>query len=141
QHNRAFELQSGPAHLDLSRVTITGGANTNGYVGDGIGIWNGASLVVTDSAFVNNTATNSGVAIHMYNADVTILRSAFTGNESTAKEAAIFAEMYGGGGGTLTIGESVFAMNPDSNGDSVNVKIDSNYSNITLVNLGNNLFD
>jgi len=145
--SRAFDLGTTGASLDLSRVTITSGINSSaGYSGPAIGAWNNTTLTVTDSAFVNNTQTvSNGSAIRMYDADVTILRSVFTANEATTGWGAVYATDYQGNSGTLTIGESIFALNQTASANNSwgNVWVTGGITTApgSLTNLGNNLID
>ena len=78
--------------------------------------------------------------MHSLGSDVTVLRSVFTKNYGV-DGTAILADEQGSFNGSLTIGESIFALNTDSQGgygSTPNVKATAS---VTKTNLGNNLYD
>jgi predicted outer membrane repeat protein len=126
-NDRIFDVSSA-GELDLSRVTLTGGAATGG-TGGAIFVSDG-EMTVTDAAFVGNSAASGGaIRVAGTTSQVTILRSAFVNNTATNAGAAIY---HGDQNSTVQIGESVFARN---GGSSLLHRQNG------TVNLGNNVTD
>lgn len=139
-HHRVFEVRGTGTRLDLSSVTVAGAYNTHSlYAGDAITAWDNATVEVTDSAFVNNLSASHGVAIRVYNADTTILRSTFTGNEATNGWGAVQIADRNGESGSLTIGESLFALNSSTSNNPNDPNVSTNVyvtGGATITNLG-----
>jgi hypothetical protein len=105
-NDRVFDLVASAA-LDLSRVSLTGGAAT-GSSGGAIRVSDG-ELTVTEAAFVGNAADSGGaIRVAGSSAEATILRSVFLDNTTTGGGAAIY---HGDLNSTVLIGQSVFAGN------------------------------
>ncbi len=135
-HNRAFEIRGSlNRSLDISRVTVSSGTTTGDTAGNAVLLRAGGSLTLTDSAIANHTGMATGVAVRSLSSDVTIERSVFTNNESTT---AGMGAVRSTGGGSLTIGDSVFALNRTPIGTFTNVDTDSL---VIKTSLGNNLYD
>lgn len=131
--NHTFEVRpSVSASLDVSRVTLMGGRTVGAVAGHGAFVWNGGTLNVSDSAIVNQTGMANGVAIRSIGGDVTVLRSVITNNTSTGNSSGIYAT----GGGSLTIGESIFALNSGVTHDNVFAD-----GTVTSTSQGYNLYD
>lgn len=138
--NRAFHVFGAGAALDLSRVTVRGGASTAAFSGTAVAVDQNARVTLTEVAIVNNTGAGVGAAVRSTGGDLEVRRSVFTGNTGTAGAtgAAIQVNVGANGSpGSLTIGESVFARN--QGGAIPNVQVQGGA--IPLVNLGNNLID
>ena len=87
--------------LDLSELTLTGGA---GY--EGGGIYNEGTLNMANSALINNSASYQGGAV--FNAGTfNLVNGTFSGNESGTQGGAI----KNGADGKLTIADSTFSEN------------------------------
>lgn len=140
-HRRAFDVAS-TGVLDLHGVSIVNGVSYYSFKGTAIQAGSGSSVTVTDSALVNNFNLQEGTAIYSHGADLTVRRSVFTNNESVYKGGqAIYAKADGSTGGSLTIGESVFAINWDrtpTGPDDPNVLVGAG---VALTNEGKNLYD
>ncbi len=141
-HGRDFDVTSGGAELGLSQVTV---ANASASTSNGLAVrvQANSSVTITDSAIVNHFVSApaipiDGAAVYSSGGDVTILRSTFTGNKTTIGSGAAIAVLGGGGNTpTVTIGQSIFALNEDSNSNpNVYIGVAS-----TLVDLGDNLYD
>ena len=100
-----------------------------------------AKLDIVDCAIVNNSIYDTEMAVHSMGSDLTILRSVLTNNHGY-DGSAVFAEPWGGHNGSLTIGDSIFALNSryatNEDGATPNVGV---YAGVALTNLGNNLYD
>jgi hypothetical protein len=132
--DRLFEVNGAGLSLDLSRVTLTGGAAGAGS-GGAVRV-NHGSLTLDEVSVVGNSGASGGAIRAEGNSAVKITDSVFTANASTGT---------GGSGGAIaattptsvTIGSTIFALNT-----AVNL-----YPNVaitttgTLVNLGYNLID
>ncbi len=136
-NDRIFEIAPNGS-LDISRTTLTGGGvGTTGVSGTAFMVWGDASLKLTDSAVVNNSSTVDGAGIRSRGGSVEVRRSVFTNNASTASNKT---GIYASDGGSLTIGESIFALNTAVGA--------TQYPNIlalglgsAAVSLGNNVYD
>lgn len=143
-NDRLFDLSGASARLTLDGLTLTGG--TNAEVAGGIRVMGGASLEITDSALVNLETGLTGGAIFFHGqasvtSGLTVRRSVFTNDRAmTGPGGAI--SFVGGTGHTLTVGESVFALNlGHANGQVQFTSIYTQGSNLTKVNEGYNLTD
>ncbi len=131
--NRAFQVMPNVnAVLELSHVTVMGGLTTGSSAGNGVFVSDGGTLDLVDSAIVNQTGMANGVAIRSMGGNVTIQRSVLTNNTSTDWSSGITST----GGGSLSIGESVFALNSGVTHDNVFAD-----ATVTSNSLGNNLYD
>ena len=127
------------ATLDLQKATLTGADSFTALAfGGAIKADPGSTLTVTDSAFVNNVDTSNGIGLGIASegADTTILRSVFTGNHGRGA-TSVYAYASGSGAGSLTIGDSLFALNTSAFG-APNVYV---FGAVSLQNLGGNLYD
>ena len=120
-------------------LTLTGGDSGSSLSGTAVLAKNLATLEITDSAIVNNSATGIGNAVRSMGSDVIIRRAVFTGNVSVQSDAALFASTYQGNAGSVTIGQSIFALNEADNGTvTPNVFVPNT---VAKVNEGQNLYD
>lgn len=139
-YNRAFHVEGSGSRLEIAGVTLTGGDSGAALQGTAVLVKDEGELILTDSAVVDNTGSGDGVAIRSQGGDVTIRRSVFTNNVSTQQDAtALFASTFGGHSGSVTIGESIFALNEALAGTvTPNVWVTNT---VTKVNEGKNLYD
>ena len=104
---RIFDVDGGV--LAIENATLTEGKapglTTNRREGGAIRMRNGAELIVSDSAFTNNSAYHGGVINAQYGV-ITILRSNFSSNRAGEEGGVIQAERV-----TITIGDSSFTGN------------------------------
>ena len=139
--NRLFDVNGPAARLRLQRVTLANEMTYDQLLGAAALVQNQASLEIVDSAIVNNIGYgNGGAAVHSLGSHVTILRSVFTKNQGV-QVGSVLATTQGSSNGSLTIGESIFALNTDSQGgygSTPNVKATAG---VVKTNLGNNLYD
>ncbi|MCY3796352.1 MAG: SH3 domain-containing protein [Chloroflexi bacterium] len=103
---RIFDVDGGM--LTVKNLTMTSGRGSDG--GGVIRLQNNGRAAVSDSRFIDNSA-NSGGAIFIgfqgaNNSWVTVNRSSFVGNRSTAGGGAIFS-----GSGAITVSDSSFVEN------------------------------
>jgi hypothetical protein len=136
QENRMFQIASAAAWLKLSGVRLTGTFTYSSNSGAAALVQNGATLEMDQCAVVNNTAYSAGVAIRSIGSNVTIQRSVFTGNFDYG-DGAVYASDTSTNAGSLTIGQSIFALN-GTYGTTPNVKATTA---VVKTNLGNNLYD
>jgi len=137
---RVFEATGTSASLKIHDVSLTGVSQTTSFQAEGgvVHVADGATFELTDSAIVNNVNTNSaGTGVSSYGGDTTILRSVFTSNSGTVF-SAVFAGSQNGYDGSLTVGDSIFALNTAGYAGP-NIGISG--SSIAITNLGNNLYD
>ena len=136
-----FQATTANADLNVSYVTLTsGGVFEPTEYGMAAHITSGANFVLTDSAVVNHYA-GAIPAIYVMSADITVRRSVFTNNAIASpgyNGSAISAHKFGGSA-TVTIGETIFALNQSGGGGTTSVSAVS--STITKINEGNNLYD
>ena len=138
-YNRSFHVEGAGSRLAISGVTLTGGDSGSSLSGTAVLAKNLATLEITDSAIVNNSATGIGNAVRSMGSDVIIRRAVFTGNVSVQSDAALFASTYQGNAGSVTIGQSIFALNEADNGTvTPNVFVPNT---VAKVNEGQNLYD
>jgi CSLREA domain-containing protein len=139
--DRIFEARGSAAHLTLKGLTLADEGGDPNYQGLAALVDQQAKLDIVDSAVVNDTVYDTEYAIHSMGSDLTILRSVIT-NDHGYDGAAVFAEPWGGHNGSLTIGQSIFALNgryaTNGNGATPNVAVNSG---VALADLGGNLFD
>jgi hypothetical protein len=135
--NRAFQITGSAARLTLEGITLANGYSYATNAGVAALVQNGATLDIHDCAVVNNTAYLAGVAIRSIGGNVTILRSVFTGNTDYT-DGAIYASDTSGYAGSLSIGQSIFALNSAYPSAHPNVKVTSA---VAKTNLGYNLYD
>lgn len=139
---RAFKVAGSSARLDISNVTLTGAFIWQSPAvqnSGGIFVTDQATLRLSESAIVNNQIVSgyaTGVAIRSIGGNVTIERSVFTNNYSW-NGAAVDAAPQGAVNGSLTIGESIFALNTAAS-STPNVKVTGA---VTKNNLDMNLYD
>ncbi len=137
--NRIFHIQGVAADFTLSQVTITGANDSNaGYLlAAGILAEDGAAFDFSDSAMVNNHSGSTGVGkgIASFGAFTTIQRTVFTANSSFAV-SAVYAKSQNGINGSLTIKDSLFALNSAAYMPNVYAG-----ANVAVNNLGGNLYD
>jgi hypothetical protein len=101
-------------------LTSFSGSGINAYDFGGAAIYtNGGTLTVTNSVFIDNTATNSaGGAIHGLRTDMIITGSTFTNNTSTGggQGGAIYIDgAQNNSNGIINISDSVFGGNNAAN--------------------------
>ena len=138
-YNRAFHVDGVGNSLVLDGVTVTGGDSGAALSGTAVLVQDQASLEIIDSAIVNNSGAGDGVAIRSQGADVVVRRSVFTNNTSTAQDAALFATKLTSYGGSVTIGQSIFALNQaDSGTVTPNVWV---ANGVARISEGYNLYD
>ena len=139
-YNRAFHVEGVGNSLLIDGVTLTGGNSGASLSGTAVLVEDQANFELADSAVVNNQGSGDGVAIRSLGADVTIRRSVFTNNVSTAQDAALFAtKLSGGRDGSVTISQSIFALNQADNGTvTPNVWV---ANGVNKVSEGYNLYD
>lgn len=140
EQNRVFDVNGVAARLRLERLTVSGGYGWSSPLGMAALAQNQAELEIVDSAIVNNIGYGTGVAIRSVGSDVTILRSVFTNNQGY-DGVAVWATEQGANTGSLTIGESIFALNSNwgnYTGTTPNVKA---ATNVVKTSLGKNLYD
>jgi CSLREA domain-containing protein len=137
--NRSFEVKGSAANLKVQAVTLSNGFTYDTYVGAAILAENQATVEIVDSALVGNIGYGTGGAVHSMGSYVTILRSVFT-NDQAVDGTAVYASPQGSTNGSLTIGDSLFALNTDYAGyyGTPNVKVDSG---VAKTDLGGNLYD
>ncbi len=133
---RIFDVQ-GSSSLDLSRVTLAGGGVTESQGGSAVRVRSGGTLEITESAVANLRSEVNGVAIRSTSGNVTIRRSVFTNNESTSSN---LGAVYSSGSGTLTIGESIFALNKVDTMGEANPNVVA-MGSVSTTSEGNNLYD
>jgi len=142
--DRLFDVNGTTARLKLDRVTLTGGTTSD--VGGGIRVASGASLDILDSAFVNLETGNAGGGIHFLGqtgatSGLTVRRSVFTNDRALAGPGGAIT-FIGGAAHTITVGESIFALNLAY--DDEDVELTSVYTQgqgHTKINEGYNLTD
>jgi hypothetical protein len=133
---RVFEVAAG-ARLDLSKVTLTTGTGFGYSTGLAVNVASGGELFLTDSAVVNHN-NYAYPAIDAKASILTIRRSVFTNNYGGYGSAAVHVST-GTGSATVTIGQSIFALNQGGPyGNTTNVEV---VGNVTKINEGYNLFD
>jgi hypothetical protein len=138
--NRLFSVRGSAANLRLQSVTLANATTFSTMVGAAVLAENQATLEIVDSALVNHTGYGSGAAVRSLGSNVTVRRSVFTNNDGV-DAVAIWAAEQGANNGSLTIGESIFALNTDwqnGYGSTPNVKATTS---VAKTNLGKNLFD
>src|SRR5690606_23152319 len=91
---RPLEVRGG--HLDLSGVTLTGGASSGG---GGVYVFGSGSLDMSETAIVGNEAGSGGGIYVSGNVAVTITDSVITGNLGTSSVGGIRND----GAGTVTL--------------------------------------
>ena len=133
---RVFSVNIGVT-FTVQNLTI---ANGNSASGDGGGIYNGGTLMVTNSTFSGNSAANTGGGISN-NGIGTVTNSTFSGNGARSGGGIFNNYSYGGmltvtnatfsgnsvgndgggiyNGGTLTITTSTFSGNSANNGGGI----------------------
>ena len=140
-NNRFFDISGAAARLKLQSVTLANEATYDQLLGAAALVQNQASLEIVDSAIVNNIGYGyGGAAVHSLGGHVTILRSVFTKNQGV-QVGSVLATTQGSYDGSLTIGDSIFALNIDSQGgygSTPNVKATAG---VAKTNLGKNLYD
>jgi hypothetical protein len=139
---QTFHVSGTTASLELARVTLLGSQTSTSslHIGGGAILADGgATLLLTESTVVGaSDATGSwGVGVASVSANVTIDRSVFTGNSGYGG-TAVFAIGTSTTPGSLTIGDSVFALNGAST-SYPNVYVAGGVGSLT--NNGGNLFD
>jgi predicted outer membrane repeat protein len=91
-------------NVEVTRCVVTGNSATNGN-GGGVTVGTFSDLLITNSAFNENTASQQGSAIAS-NGDLVIANSRFFSNSN-----AVVLSQWGGSAGTLTLANSTFAGN------------------------------
>jgi predicted outer membrane repeat protein len=127
---RVIQVDAG-ASLTLNDLTIA-----NGYsAGEGGGIWNDGTLIITNSAFSGNRAETSGGGIYSIGTLMTITNSTFSGNSAIAGGDGIAdgGGVYSGiGAGPLTITNSTFSRNAAVQGGGLYMVHTVNITNSTF---------
>jgi hypothetical protein len=99
-------LAVGDVNFTLNDLTVANGFN---QFGGGGGIWNTGTLTITNSTFVNNSASNGGGIDN--NGTLTITNSTFVNNSASNDDGGGFWS-----DGSVTITNSTFVNNSASNG-------------------------
>jgi hypothetical protein len=139
---RAFDVIGAGDRLTLQRVTIAHGiaASDNGLA---VRVAAGGALEILETALVHHTSLGGGSAIYVDRGDLTIRRSVITDNQNNwTGGAAVYVVANGGGAASVTVGESIFALNsqyqyPVGN-TTRNIQV---VGNVTKTNEGHNLYD
>jgi CSLREA domain-containing protein len=134
---RVFDVRTAGARLDLSRVTLTGATSASYSYGTAVRANPGTLLVVTDSSIVNNHA-NYYSTIFVLSADAIIRRSVFSNNTGYySYGVAVMVRTDGSAAPSITIGQTIFALNSNGLGPS-NVEA---AASATKINEGYNVYD
>jgi hypothetical protein len=136
---RTFEVGGAAARLKLLRLTVANGSSMSmdqvAYVNSG------ATLEIDDSAIVNHRAYAGAAAVLVSSANIVVARSVFTNDDNTSIYGGC-AIMVSGSTNTITVGDSIFALNtqPTYSGGTARVSIWIS-GTATKVNNGHNLYD
>jgi hypothetical protein len=141
-NDRQFTVMGGGATLNLAGLTLSNGVSW--VAGQTLYASPGSVVSITDSAIAQQLATYNGISVQVHSSDLTVRRSVFTNNKNSyASGAAI--DVYGTSSApsTLTIGESLFALNDyydyyGNPGTTYNVRVNQY---VNKINEGNNLID
>ena len=119
-NHRSFDVAAGGVDFGISQMTIANSSSASDS-GLAVRVLANSSVTITDSAIVNHEVTSpvlpvDGASVYVAGGDVTIRRSVFTGNTTTTGSGAAVAVVGGGvDAPVITIGQSIFALNDDSN--------------------------
>lgn len=131
-----FSASTSAARLEIDGVTIANGTH---FYSTRVASFNGGSELDLDRVAIVNQGTYAGTtAISATNSDVAIRRSVFTNNIATNYGKAVSVTTSQGGQASLTIGDSLFALNGAVGTTAQNVFAGSS---VTKTNEGNNLYD
>jgi hypothetical protein len=138
---RAFDVFGAGGQLTLQGVTIAHGIAASD-IGLAARVGPGGSLTILDSVLVNHTSLGGGSAISVNHGDLTIRRSVITDSQNNWTGGAAITVAASSGSASVTIGESVFALNHQYQfpfGDTTrNIQVSGN---VTKINEGGNLYD
>lgn len=139
---RIFEVTGPGARGRIERLTLASSvaAENNGRLGAAALVQNAGRLELVDVAVVNNLGYGDGVAVQSLGSELLVLRTVFTANQGY-DGVAIESAPQGSVLGSLTIGESIFALNTvwyQYAGVTPNVKVTGG---VVKTNLGKNLYD
>lgn len=139
QENRLFSVNGSSARLHLEGLTLANEFSYASYQGDAALAQNQATLEIVECAIVNNAGYGTGNGVRSRGSNLTVLRSVFTANAGY-DGVAIESSVQGSVAGSLTIGDSIFALNICWAGSTYTPNVRA-ASTVTKTNLGHNMFD
>jgi hypothetical protein len=139
--HRAFDVTGTGVSLTLDGMTIINGAaaSENGLA---VRVNPGASAAIYDSVLEHHASLGGGPAIFVDSGNLTIRRSVITNNlDQVSAGAAVYVKALNGGSASVTIGETILALNQQHTYPADMTRNVQVVGNVTKTNLGGNLYD